>query len=236
MRLSLYLVSLEKELLLLAEELAQSSNVPLVHLSAKAFLGDGARSGLGCLIFDTGHDPADAFAFLTKAALPGKVHIPVIVVANEPSIAFVVEAMQRGATTVLPRPITKEGLREEVAKACSLDEFRFPRRREIFEAQNKLRGLTPEEAKILSSIIAGNTNKEIATQLNMGLRTVEKRRNSISNKLAVDSVPAIVRLVMMSGATMPAIAPGNHEGLDMPTLEDRDEDPTDESLLSISPR
>lgn len=52
--------------------------------------------------------------------------------------------------------------------------------------QNELKKLTPSEKKILKLIAKDKTNKEIASQLFISYRTVEKHRSNIINKLNIE--------------------------------------------------
>ncbi|MGO3182567.1 MAG: response regulator [Aequorivita sp.] len=55
-----------------------------------------------------------------------------------------------------------------------------------FIESNELSNLTPSEKKILKLIAQDKTNKEIASQLFISYRTVEKHRSNIINKLNIE--------------------------------------------------
>lgn len=56
----------------------------------------------------------------------------------------------------------------------------------VFVENNELNNLTPSERKILKLIAQDKTNKEIASQLFISYRTVEKHRSNIINKLNIE--------------------------------------------------
>lgn len=235
MRSSVYLVAVGGEVPLVAEQGAKVEDAGIVLVSSTdAFFERHLREAVGCVIIDGTPEPDSILHFLNQLTLRGDVQIPVIVVFKDPPISFVVEAMRKGAASVVPVAKIADELPADIGRAIALDEQRSPRRREVFEAQDRLAKLTAEEMRILALILEGSTNKDIATMLDMGLRTVEKRRNSIAGKLSADSVPAMVRLFMISGMSPPRLplAPGR-----VPAMRDRDgTSPTSAHPISTSPR
>lgn len=59
--------------------------------------------------------------------------------------------------------------------------------------------LTPRERSVLTSIAAGKTNKEIASELGISVRTVEAHRDSIARKLKLRGAAALTRFALESG-------------------------------------
>lgn len=59
--------------------------------------------------------------------------------------------------------------------------------------------LTPREIEVLSLIVLGNINKEIAEKLHIGLTTVITHRKNIMEKLGVHSVSALTVYAVMRG-------------------------------------
>ena len=56
--------------------------------------------------------------------------------------------------------------------------------------------LTPAECKVLRLIADYKTNKEIAAVLNIGIRTVERHRLNITDKLELDGRHALMRFAI----------------------------------------
>ncbi|MFW6114253.1 MAG: response regulator transcription factor [bacterium] len=68
------------------------------------------------------------------------------------------------------------------------------RREEQERARNCFEQLKPAERQVLDRVVAGHTNKMIAEDLGISVRTVENRRARIMEKLQVESRPALVAL------------------------------------------
>jgi DNA-binding NarL/FixJ family response regulator len=59
--------------------------------------------------------------------------------------------------------------------------------------------LTSRELEVMRLLALGKSNKEVANDLNMSVRTAESHHASILTKLAVDSVGEIVRIAIRDG-------------------------------------
>ena len=70
---------------------------------------------------------------------------------------------------------------------------------ESAEATRKLSRLTPREAEVMKQIVSGASNKVVAYRLDVSEKTVEKHRANIMKKLAVTSLPELVRLSVSAG-------------------------------------
>ena len=59
--------------------------------------------------------------------------------------------------------------------------------------------LSPREIEVLRLMAFGHTNREIAEQLSLSVRTVETHRSHIQQKLGLDSRPELTRYALDSG-------------------------------------
>jgi DNA-binding NarL/FixJ family response regulator len=64
------------------------------------------------------------------------------------------------------------------------------------------RELSPRERDVLIGIAKGLSNKEIATQLNIGTRTVETHRDNLMRKLDIRSVGGLTKYALANGLVM----------------------------------
>jgi len=61
------------------------------------------------------------------------------------------------------------------------------------------RRLSPRESEVLIEVAAGFSNKEIASRLGVGVRTVETHRDSIMRKLDIHSVAGLTKFAISEG-------------------------------------
>jgi DNA-binding NarL/FixJ family response regulator len=59
--------------------------------------------------------------------------------------------------------------------------------------------ITPRELDVLQRLAMGLSNKEIALELDMSVRTVESHRSNIMARLAIGSLGELVRLAIRDG-------------------------------------
>jgi FixJ family two-component response regulator len=167
------------------------------HASVEEFLGGYAAGDAACVVLGS-----DATGEASLAALgqvrQHPVFAPVIVVTEAPSVELAVRAMQMGAAAVLSRPVNAPALEAELTRALEVDarERAVRARREIIAA--RLAALTEREREVLTRLMEGMANKNIAAELQIGLRTVELRRAKILKKLGAKSVAEMVRLVVLA--------------------------------------
>ena len=89
-------------------------------------------------------------------------------------------------------------------------------RRDNDEALSALRArfevLTPRERAILLRVVEGRLNKQIAGELGISIKTVEKHRQQVMNKLNIHDVAGLTRYAISKGVVerelaSPLIAP-----------------------------
>ena len=59
--------------------------------------------------------------------------------------------------------------------------------------------LTPREAEVLQLIAEGLANKQIAAELSISIKTVEKHRQQVMNKLGIHEVAGLTRHAIAKG-------------------------------------
>lgn len=66
-------------------------------------------------------------------------------------------------------------------------------------SKEPLTRLTEREQEVLAMIADGKSNKEIASRLGIGVRTIETHRERIMRKLGIHSIAGLTRFAIMSG-------------------------------------
>jgi DNA-binding NarL/FixJ family response regulator len=62
--------------------------------------------------------------------------------------------------------------------------------------------LSERETEVLSKIAEGKTNREIATELGISVRTVETHRERMMHKLQIHNVPGLIKFAIMQGVAV----------------------------------
>jgi FixJ family two-component response regulator len=147
----------------------------------------------GCALLDVsmpgGLNGPEIHRRLTEQNVP----LPVVFVTAHATVPMAVDVMKLGALDVLTKPASRELLIPAVEKALALS---ASSRRQLLEQKSEgaLAGqLTDREREVLSWIVEGKLNKEVAYYLGITERTVKAHRASIMEKLGMVSVAELVR-------------------------------------------
>jgi DNA-binding CsgD family transcriptional regulator len=86
-----------------------------------------------------------------------------------------------------------------------------------FAISQRLARLTPDERTAYALMIQGHPNKFVALKLDISLRTAERRRGRILDKLDVDTLPELLQLLAEIQQVDTAQLPSTVEGSDNDT-------------------
>ena len=168
------------------------------YSSAHEFLARRDADAPGCVLADLRMpemNGLDLQSALARAPTP----MPVLFLTGHGDIPSTVRAMRGGAEDFLEKRAPKERLLDAVTRALGRDS----RERMARERQRELRArfdtLTERELEVLSHVVQGRLNKQIAWDLNIHERTVKLHRTAITTKLKVQSVAELTRLTQEAG-------------------------------------
>ena len=175
--------------------------------SARAFLDDHGPGAAGVLVLDVAMPDVrgpDLHQLLADAADP----LPVVFLTGRGDIPTGIAAMKAGAVDFLTKPCDDAALLDAVARGLALDRQRRAARAQGRADADRLALLTPRERQVMLGVVAGLSNKAIAADLGAAEKTIKVHRGRVMAKLAVASVPNLVRLAERAGLT-PGRPPGN---------------------------
>lgn len=162
--------------------------------SAEAFLTNYDGVTCGVIVADYLMPEMDGLE-LQRQLLDRKIALPMILVSGFADVPTAVRAMRAGAITMLQKPYERSLLLDAVEEAANVAQRWFALRRRNFQAKERLSSLKDGERKVMEMMLAGQANKTIASRLDISLRTVERRRHDILDKLAVQSIFDLADLV-----------------------------------------
>ena len=186
---------------------------------------DGLREALAFLLEVNGieadfYPSADAFlaalpvadgCILTDIRMPGLtglelvreldrlgVALPVIVMTGHGDIPLAVEAMKAGVVDFLEKPFEDDHLIGSIREAlASGAEPEQNARRD--EARERLCQLSPRERDVLTGVVQGKLNKQIAFELEISPRTVEIYRANLMAKTGARNIAELMRIALAAG-------------------------------------
>lgn len=166
--------------------------------SAEDFLDDYDGHRPGCLVTDVRMLRMSGLELQEELNRRG-ITLAVVVMTAYAETPVVVRALQNGAVTLIEKPCSDYELWDAVRAGLAADTKAWETEQERNDVLEKMESLTPSERAVLDRIVAGDANKAIAQHLDISVRTVEVRRQSLFAKLKADSVAQLMRIVLKSG-------------------------------------
>ena len=167
--------------------------------SAKEFLkSERCTLGPACLVLDV-KMPGISGLDLQAELASQNYAMPVIFITGHGDIPMSVQAMKKGAVDFLSKPFDDGQLLDSVKAALWKDEQTRSSLDEQKNIMKRLESLTPREHEILTYLITGMLNKQIADELKISERTVKAHRKQVFDKVGVASIAELVRLTEKVG-------------------------------------
>jgi FixJ family two-component response regulator len=173
--------------------------------SPQAFLAQGAGDTPGCVVLDLSM-PGLSGLDLQKALASSPDPRPVVFISARGDVPSSVAAMKAGAVDFLTKPFDQEQLLAAVHAAIERDRSARIAREERSSIGERVATLTPREREVLSRVVDGRLNKQIAAELGTAEKTVKVHRARMMRKMGVDSLAGLVRawtVIRQTGAQLP---------------------------------
>lgn len=117
--------------------------------------------------------------------------LAVVIMTAHGDVPIAVRELKNGAVDFLQKPVRFEQLKQVIATAEKVSE-QAVKIREI--SQNYMK-LTEKERNLVPYIMQGITNKQIADQLAVSMRTVEVHRANVMEKMQAESLAVLVQKI-----------------------------------------
>ena len=156
----------------------------------------------GCALLDIGMDEVDGLA-LQEALRRAETARPIIFITGRDDVRTSVRAMKAGAIDYLTKPVTDTTLLAAVETAIATDRKVRREQAEIAALRERFSGLTERETEVMTHVVRGRLNKQIAFDLGIVEKTVKVHRARIMEKLGVRSVAALVHIADRLGVAFP---------------------------------
>jgi len=125
--------------------------------------------------------------------------LPIIFVTGHGDIPMSVKAIKDGAVDFLPKPVKDTMLLKAIEQALARAAQEQGERREVENLQKRLSTLTPREREVMSLVVRGLLNKQIAFEIGTVEKTVKVHRARVMEKMKVQSLPDLVRIAHRLG-------------------------------------
>ena len=173
-----------------------------VFKSAADFLNRPVHPGPSCVIVDVKMPGMDGIGF-QKALIQRRREEQLVFITGHGDIPMCAQVMKDGAVDFLPKPFKPKRLLECVERALTRSWSERSRTAERNDARRLLDLLTPREFEVMQLVATGMLNKQVAGELGMAEKTVKVHRGRAMQKLRINSVAELVRLIAKAGVAQP---------------------------------
>jgi len=175
------------------EQLVRSVGITVVVFpSAQAFLDAELPDRPGCLVLDIRMPELSGLDLQDELNRKG-ITIPIIFMTGHGTVPMSVRAMKSGALDFIEKPFEDQELLDAINRAIKQSRMVKKKEAERDVIEQHLNLLTSREHEILTLVIAGMLNKQIAYDLGMSENTVKTHRARIMRKMSVNSLAELVR-------------------------------------------
>jgi RNA polymerase sigma factor (sigma-70 family) len=162
--------------------------------SANSFLHKNPPDAPSCLVLDVRLPGLSGLDFQRELAAK-KISIPIVFLTGHGDIPMSVHAMKAGAVEFLTKPFRDQDLLDAVRIALERDGARREQEKEVMILQGRFDSLTSREREVISMVVSGMLNKQIADQLGTAESTVKVQRSRALEKMHAESLVDLVRMI-----------------------------------------
>jgi FixJ family two-component response regulator len=161
--------------------------------SGEEFLRKKHNSRPSCLVLDVRLPQMSGLDFQQRLVDIG-IQIPVIFITAHGDIPMSVRALKSGAVEFLTKPFRDQDLLDAIQQALQRDRTAHEQQADIHGLQERYRALTTREQEVMTLVVSGMLNKQIASEIGASEATVKIHRGNVMHKMQAASVVDLVRM------------------------------------------
>src|SRR6266436_6578726 len=162
--------------------------------STTALLKGKLADQVSCLILDVRLRGLSGLDFQAEMAKQ-QIKVPIIFITGHADVLMSVKAMKAGAVEFLTKPIREQDLLDAVRVALERDRARRNLESQTQSLRSRYDALSERERQVMSLVVSGMLNKQIAGQLGTAESTVKVQRSRAMEKMHAESLVDLVRMI-----------------------------------------
>ena len=163
------------------------------YATGQEFLRRQRTSDPSCLVLDVRLPQMSGLDFQRQLADAG-VQIPIIFITAHGDIPMSVRALKSGAVEFLTKPFRDQDLLDAIQQALQRDSAARAQQTEMHALEQRFQSLTVREREVMTLVVSGMLNKQIAAELGASEATVKIHRGHVMEKMQAGSIVELVRM------------------------------------------
>ncbi|TDF86402.1 response regulator transcription factor [Pseudomonas sp. H9] len=174
----------------------------LAFTSGQAFLAACDAHLPACVLLDVRMPGMGGLS--VQEALRGRgIDLPVIFLSGHADVPIVVRAFKAGACDFIEKPYNDQLLLDAVQAALERSQQNLAGSGPRATVQARIDSLTPRERDVFVPLVQGFSNREIAEQLEVSVKTVDLYRARVMKRMEAAHLPALVGMAIACGVVQP---------------------------------
>lgn len=161
--------------------------------SVNDFFHQGRPDGPTCLVLDVRLPGKSGLEFQRELSRRN-IQLPIVFITGHGDIPMTVQAMKGGAIEFLTKPFRDQDLLDAVHVGLARDRAWLENEKALTTLRANFGSLTPREREVMSLVVTGLLNKQIAADLGVSEITVKVHRSQVMQKMRARSLPELARM------------------------------------------
>jgi FixJ family two-component response regulator len=164
-----------------------------VLASLPEFLKSRRPDGPTCLVLDVRLPGRSGLDFQRELSA-ANIHLPIIFITGHGDIPMTVQAMKGGAIEFLTKPFRDQDLLDAIQLGFERDRGWRESERALVALRERFETLSPREREVMTQVVKGRLNKQIAGDIGISEVTVKIHRGHMMRKMKASSLPDLARM------------------------------------------
>jgi FixJ family two-component response regulator len=161
--------------------------------SVPEFLKSGRPDGPTCLVLDVRLPGRSGLDFQRELSA-ANIDLPIIFITAHADVPMSVQAMKRGALEFLTKPVRDQDLLDAIQLGLERDRARREGEKALAALRERFETLTPREREVMTEVLKGRLNKQIAGDIGVSEVTVKAHRGQVMRKMKASSLLDLARM------------------------------------------